>query len=130
VSAASVWLPALGDGKVGGLTPNNFSKTVTLRSLNQAVLGSLTQIGAGGSSGTLAAAGGIVPNYGNNLIGQGTVNSSNSLSTATIINGNVQGTGSGLTLTGYVSGPGTFSGPVTFVPLKRGCALVRIMSGS
>ena len=90
------------------------ANTVTINDSNQAVLGSLTQLGAAGSSGTLNAANGLVVDTGNNLVGQGTVISTNSSSTATIINGSVQGTGSGLTFTGYVTGSGTFSGPVTF----------------
>ena len=90
------------------------ANTVTLRSMNQAVLGSLTQIGSGSNSGTLVAANGIVLDYGNNLVGQGTVSTSNTLAAASIINGNVDGTGSGLNFTGYIKGAGTFSGSVTF----------------
>jgi len=89
------------------------ANTVTLYSMNQAVLGSLTQIGDGGNSGTLVAAKGIVLNYGNSLVGQGTISTPNTLAAASIINGNVDGTGSGLTFTGYIKGEGSFNGRFT-----------------
>jgi len=88
--------------------------TVTINDANQAVLGSFTQIGSGGNSGTLTATNGLVVDYGKNLAGQGTINSTNTLAKAVIINGDVQATGTGLTFTGYVKGSGTYSGPVTF----------------
>jgi autotransporter-associated beta strand protein len=88
--------------------------TVTLSDSNQAVLGSLTELGAGNTSGTLNANHGFLVDHGKNLIGQGTVNSTNSLVNAAIINGSVQGIGTGLNLTGYIKGVGTFSGPITF----------------
>jgi hypothetical protein len=88
--------------------------TVTLFDSNQAVLGSFTQIGTGVSSGVLTAANGLLVDFGNNLVGQGTVNSTNLLAKAAIINGAVEGTGTGLTLTGYVKGVGTYAGNVTF----------------
>ncbi len=90
------------------------ANTVTIQSNNRAVLGSLTQVGSGGNSGTLVASNGIVLDYGNNLVGQGTVSTPNTLAAASIINGNVDGTGSGLNFTGYVKGAGSFSGQVTF----------------
>ncbi len=90
------------------------TNAVTLNDSNQAVLGSLTQLGSGGVSGTLNATHGVYVDFGRNLVGQGTVNGNNALADATIINGSVQGTGSGLLFTGYVKGQGTFSGSVTF----------------
>ena len=90
------------------------TNVVTLNDSNQAVLGSLTQLGSGGVSGTLNATHGVYVDFGRNLVGQGTVNGNNALADATIINGSVQGTGSGLLFTGYVKGQGTFSGSVTF----------------
>ncbi len=90
------------------------TNTVTLSDSNQAVLGSLTKLGSGGNSGTLNAANGFLVDYGKNLVGQGTVNSTNSLAKASIINGSVEGTGSGLNLTGYIKGVGTYSGNITF----------------
>jgi autotransporter-associated beta strand protein len=89
---------------------------VTLNDSNQAVLGSLTQLGAGaGSSGRLIADNGLLVDFGRNLIGQGTVSSTNTLAKACIINGSVEGTGTGLELTGYVKGVGTYAGTVTFI---------------
>jgi len=90
------------------------ANTVTLNDSNQAVLGSFTQIGDGESPGTLNAPNGIIVDTGKNLVGHGTMNSTNSLAKASIINGSVQATGSGLTLTGYIKGVGTYNGPVTF----------------
>ena len=90
------------------------TNTVTLADSNQAVLGSLTQLGSGGSDGTLVAANGLLVDFGRNLSGQGMIESSNTLAKATIINGAVVGTGTGLTFTGYVKGAGTFDGEVTF----------------
>lgn len=89
--------------------------TVTLNDSNQAVLGSLTQIGDGaGNSGTLIATNGLLVDFGRNLVGQGVVQSTNSLARAVIVNGAVEGTGSGLEFTGYVKGVGTFSGTPIF----------------
>jgi hypothetical protein len=89
--------------------------TVTLFDSNQAVLGSLTQIGYDGIiPGTLTAANGLVVDFGRNLVGLGTVNSTNSLAKATIINGAVEGNGTGLLLTGFIKGVGTYAGNVTF----------------
>ena len=96
----------------GELYTNN--NVVTINDSNQAVLGSLTQLGTGTSSGTLNAPNGIVVDTGMNLVGQGVVNTTNSPSKATIINGTVEATGSGMTYTGYVEGTGTYEGPVTF----------------
>ena len=52
--------------------------------------------------------------FGKNLAGQGTVNSINSLAKAATINDSVQATGTGLTLTGFIKGVGSYSGSVTF----------------
>ena len=90
------------------------ANSVTVNDGSQATLGSLTQLGSSGRSGTLNISNGLVVNLGESLVGQGTVNSVNSLANAVVINGNAQGTGSGLVFTGYVKGTGTFSGPVTF----------------
>ena len=108
------------------------TNVVTLNDSNQAVLGSLTQLGSGGVSGTLNATHGVYVDFGRNLVGQGTdlaaalFNSKAGVDIvhvpfkgtaeglAPFINGSVQGTGSGLLFTGYVKGQGTFSGSVTF----------------
>jgi fibronectin-binding autotransporter adhesin len=84
---------------------------VTLNDSNQAVLGALTQLGNGSSPGTLIATNGFLVDFGRNLVGQGTVQSSNTLAKAAIINGSVQGDSDTqrLTFTGYVKGVGTFS---------------------
>ena len=84
---------------------------VTLNDSNQAVLGALTQLGSGSSPGTLIATNGFVVDFGRNLVGQGTVQSSNTLAKAAIVNGNVAGTSAEerMAFTGYIKGVGTFS---------------------
>ena len=90
------------------------TNTVTLNDSNQAVLGSFTQVGSGGSSGTLAAPNGLIIDIGHNLEGQGLINTTNTLAKAVIMNGYTKGTGTGLTFNGYVKGIGTFDGNVMF----------------
>jgi hypothetical protein len=84
--------------------------TVTIRSKNQAALGSLTTL----EGGTLVVANGLSLDFAHNIVGNGVVESSNTLPKAVIINGNVEGTGAGLHFTGYVKGVGTFAGNIQF----------------
>ena len=49
------------------------ANTVTLNDANQAVLGSLTLLGSGTTSGTLIAANGAVVDFGGNVVGFGTL---------------------------------------------------------
>jgi hypothetical protein len=85
---------------------------VTLNDLNQAVLGSYTSLGdTDGAPGTLTAPNGIVLNFGRNVVGYGSVVSTNTLSKAVLVNGDVSGTSltQFLDFTGYVKGVGTFN---------------------
>jgi autotransporter-associated beta strand protein len=97
----------------GELYTNQF--TVALADANQAVLGSLTHLGNGGTPGVLAAANGLVLNFGRNLAGYGQVQSTNALANAVIVNGDASGNSLAqpLNFTGYVKGVGTFNN-VTF----------------
>ncbi len=97
------------------------TNTVTLLDSNQAVLGSLTKLGNGVSNGTLNATNGLVLNFGDNLIGRGQINSTNTLAKAVIANGDVNGDSlaNPLDFTGYVKGVGTFNNVIfsgTFAP--------------
>jgi autotransporter-associated beta strand protein len=87
-------------------TGNN---AVTLNDANQAVLGSLTQLGFA-IPGTLNAPNGLVVNFGRNIAGWGQVNSTNALAQAVIMNGHAQGDSltNYLDFTGWVKGVGTF----------------------
>ncbi len=90
------------------------TNTLTLNDSNQAVLGSYTQVGSGGTSGTLAATNGLIIDIGHNLEGQGLISSTNTLAKAVIMNGYTKGTGTGLNFNGYVKGIGIFDGTVMF----------------
>ncbi len=97
------------------------TNTVTLLDANQAVLGSITELGAAGVEGQLVADNGLVIETGNNLIGFGTIDSINAIEAAVINNGFVSGNSEDelLTFTGYVRGIGTFDNVVfdgTFDP--------------
>jgi autotransporter-associated beta strand protein len=84
---------------------------VGLSDSNQAVLGSLTDIGTATQDGMLSAGNGFVLNFGRNIVGRGTLQSNNQLSDAAIINGDVNGDSitNYLEFTGYVKGVGTFN---------------------
>jgi autotransporter-associated beta strand protein len=96
----------------GELYTNQFA--VVLNDANQAVLGSLTQLGSGTNNGSLTSAKGYVLNFGRNILGRGVINNGNTLANAAILNGDVNGDGpifgvDALELTGYVKGVGTFN---------------------
>ena len=77
--------------------------TVTLLDANEAVLGSLTVLGSGGTSGTLTAANGFLLEEGKTLTGQGTVNGEFHN------DGDVSGGGTGVVFNDLVTGIGTYS---------------------
>jgi hypothetical protein len=93
----------------GELYTNN--NTVTLLDSNQAVLGSITDIGTATLNGTLVASNGAVLNFGRNIVGRGQIQSNNTLADAVIVNGDVNGDSAinYLEFTGYVKGVGTFN---------------------
>lgn len=84
--------------------------TVTLLDSNQAVLGSLTTLGNGGTPGVVVAANGALVEGGNNVVGFGTLDTPDNINQLTKINGTVTGnndTTETITLTGYITGVGT-----------------------
>jgi len=85
------------------------SSTVTLLDANQAVLGSLTTLGTTVATGSVVAANGALIDFGNNVVGFGTLQTPNSAAKLTFINGAVQGDSLAhpVTLTGYIKGVGT-----------------------
>lgn len=97
------------------------ANTVTLLDSNQAVLGSFTQIGDGVNNGTIAAANGVVLEFGRNIVGRGKISGTNTLAKASIINGSVNGDSitNFIEFTGYVKGVGNFDNVAfsgTFAP--------------
>jgi len=97
------------------------ANTVTLQDANQAVLGSLTTLGAGGSSGTLSATNGVIVDFGRNIAGFGTVDTPNEPFRPTIVNGAVVGDSmsSPINMAGWIEGVGTYDNVVftgTFDP--------------
>ncbi len=95
--------------------------SVTLLDKNQAVLGSITEIGNGANPGALTATNGVFVDFGRAITGWGTVAGTNALAQATIINGDAEGTSFAqpLDFTGYVKGIGDFSNVIfsgTFSP--------------
>ncbi|HMC11767.1 MAG TPA: dockerin type I domain-containing protein, partial [Pirellulaceae bacterium] len=82
---------------------------VGLLDSNQAVLGSITRLGNAGVAGTLNAAHGLVLDFGNNIVGFGTVNTPNDVLRPVINNGAISGNSATekITLTGYVKGVGS-----------------------
>lgn len=84
--------------------------TVTIHDGNQAVLGSQVSIGNGSLPGTLNVANGAYLDFGRELTGMGTINSTDALAQAFINNGSIIGNSPSepVTLTGYVKGVGYF----------------------
>jgi hypothetical protein len=91
------------------------SQGVTILDKNQAVLGSLSEVGNPGVPGTLNIANGAFVDFGAAITGFGQVNSTNNLAQATVINGSAAGLSNSepLDFTGYVKGVGDFT-DVTF----------------
>ncbi len=109
----------------GGFLSNGelreMAKGITILDKNQAVLGSLTEVGTTSLPGLLTAANGVFVDFGRAITGYGIVAGTNALPQATIINGDAAGNSNVQTLdfTGYVKGLGTFSDVVfsgTFSP--------------
>jgi hypothetical protein len=95
-----------GDGEL-----HTGANAITLHDANQAVLGSLTNIGSSGQDGVLAAPNGLVVEFGKNIIGRGTINTPDDPTKPLLNNGDIsdESLANPLVLTGYVKGAGTFS---------------------
>ncbi len=100
--------------------------SVTIHDANQAQLGNLTEVGriespTGEVAGSLIIDNGAIIDFGDNLIGYGTVDSINDVSKSIVNNGLIAGKSETeqITLTGYVKGVGTFDNVIftgTFDP--------------
>jgi hypothetical protein len=101
--------------------------TVTLYDANQAVLGSLTQLGAAGVDGTLVVANGLVVEFGKNISGRGVINTPDDELIPLINNGAIIGESPGaIELTGYVKGVGTLENVAVSGTLSPGFSPVRM----
>ena len=102
-----------------------------LKDKNQAVLGSLTNIGSSGIDGILQADNGIILEYGKNITGQGVINSDNSITQAFINNGHIQGNSpaNAITLTGYVKGVGTADNVIYAGTYAPGLSPAKVYAG-
>ena len=115
------------DGFVNDGVLDVFTANMTILDANQAVLGSLTELGVVipplmfFMPGTLTADNGLILEFGRNISGYGTVATANDPLRPTIINGHAQGYDGTyqLTFTGYVKGVGTMNDVVisgTYAP--------------
>jgi hypothetical protein len=100
---------------------NTQQHTLTIENNTRSTLGSMTSLGNGGNAGTLIVSNGAFVDFGRLIVGHGTVDSTNSLSKAMIINGDVIGDSltNQITFNGYVKGLGTFENVImngTFSP--------------
>ncbi len=101
--------------------------TVTLYDANQAVLGSLTQLGSAGADGTLVAANGLVVEFGKNITGRGVINTPDDALIPLINNGAIIGESPGaIDLAGYVKGVGTLENVTVSGTLSPGFSPVRL----
>jgi formylglycine-generating enzyme required for sulfatase activity len=100
--------------------------TVTIYDANQAVLGSLTQLGTETDDGTLVAANGLVVEFGKNIAGRGVVDTPDDELLALMNNGVIVGDFPGaIELTGYVKGVGTLENVTVSGTLSPGFSPVR-----
>lgn len=111
---------ATGDLAIGDATaPDGFytdgllqtsNHTVTLGDANQAVLGTLTTLGASTTPGTLRSDRGFLVGPGRNVTGVGTLDSPNELTLQSVVNGTVTGNSPSelISLSGYIKGNGSF----------------------
>jgi len=100
---------------------------VTLADANQAMLGTLTQLGTAADDGTLVAANGLVVEFGKNIVGRGTVATPDYALVPLTNNGAIIGDfPSAIELTGYVKGVGTLTNVVVTGTLSPGFSPVRL----
>jgi len=101
--------------------------TVTINDRNQAVLGSLTELGSDIADGALVADNGLVVEFGKNIIGRGTVDTPNDELLPLMNNGAIIGDPSyPIYLTGYVKGVGTFANVTFSGTISPGLSPVRL----
>jgi hypothetical protein len=101
--------------------------TVTINDLNQAVLGSLTHLGADGEGGSLVADNGLLVEFGKNVVGRGTIDTPDDELIPLMNNGAIIGDSPGaIELTGYVKGVGTLENVMVSGTLSPGFSPVRL----
>ena len=85
--------------------------SLLIQDANQAVLGELTTLGTAVAPASLLASNGLIIDFGRNVVGYGTLNTTNSLSKQLINNGSINGNSAAqpITLTGYVKGVGSLN---------------------
>ena len=85
--------------------------SLLIQDANQAVLGELTTLGTAVAPASLLASNGLIIDFGRNVVGYGTLNTTNSLSKQLINNGSISGNSAAqlITLTGYVKGVGALN---------------------
>ena len=114
-------LRATGDLTVGDAGSNDGFSTdgaihvdanaVSLLDANQAVLGTLTDLGNATAAGTLLGTNGFLVNFGNNVTGYGTLESPEDIALLTTVNGTISGDSltNPITLPGYYNGVGSLN---------------------
>jgi hypothetical protein len=114
-----------GELRVGG-------NTVTLLDANQAVLGSVTRLGIPGSPGTLVAANGAVVDFGNNVLGFGTIQTPNDVLKPLLNNGVIQGNSAAekVALAGHIRGVGSLDNVITTGTNSPGFSPAKVYYGS
>ncbi len=101
--------------------------TVTIYDANQAVLGSLTQLGTGVADGTLVAANGLIVEFGKNISGRGVIDTPDDELIPLINNGAIIGdSAEAIDLTGYVKGVGTLTNATISGTFSPGFSPVRL----
>jgi len=105
--------------------------TVTINDRNEAVLGSLTELGSDTADGTLIADNGLVVEFGKNIVGRGTVNTPDDPLSPLTNNGAIVGDFPGaIQLTGYVKGVGTLDNVTVTGTLSPGLSPTRLYVGN
>jgi hypothetical protein len=101
---------------------------VTINDRNQAVLGSLTQLGTDTADGTIVAANGLLVEFGKNVVGRGIVDTPNDPLVPLMNNGTIIGDSPSNTieLTGHVKGVGMLENVAISGTLSPGFSPVRL----
>jgi T5SS/PEP-CTERM-associated repeat protein len=105
--------------------------TITINDRNQAVLGSLTQLGTDTDDGTLVADNGLIVEFGKNIVGRGLVDTPNDVLTPLTNNGDIIGDSPvAIELAGYVKGVGTLTNVTVSGTLSPGFSPVRMYASN
>ncbi|MEM1224665.1 MAG: VCBS repeat-containing protein [Planctomycetota bacterium] len=128
---------AIGDGNAvdGFITDGDVfvdEHTLTLRDSNQAVLGSLTNLGNATTPGIIQADRGVLVDFGRNITGYGAVDTPNDIALLSFINGQITGDDIArpITLDGYIKGVGGFDNVSTTGTYSPGFSPAQAVHGS